>query len=195
MRSSAEKRAARWQAIRVAQDTLEARPVFVDTETTGLGERDQIIEVAVVNVEGELLLESLIQPKVRVAPDAVAVHGITNEMVAEAPRWSEIWPELETLLSDRDLAIYNADFDLRLMQQTHRIHDLPWRLKPAGVLCVMRLYARFFGQWDRMRGGFRWQSLEDAREQCGIDLPNTHRARDDALLTLELLRHIAASRP
>jgi DNA polymerase-3 subunit epsilon len=57
----------------------------------------------------------------------------------------------------------------------------------------MRLYAQFYGEWDPMRNSYRWQKLEDAGRQCGIAMPNSHRALEDALLAKAVLEHIARS--
>jgi DNA polymerase-3 subunit epsilon len=57
----------------------------------------------------------------------------------------------------------------------------------------MELYAMFYGDRDPYRGSFRYQSLEIAGRQCGINLPNAHRAVDDCLLTRAVLHYMAES--
>ncbi len=183
----------RLQAIQLARSKVELKPVYLDTETTGLKENDEIVEIAIIDHDGQVLLESLVRPIRRIPPDAVAIHGITNAMVQDATRWSEIWPEAESLLSGRQIAIYNAEFDIRMMRQSHRIAMLPWRMSRENVFCIMQLYAQFFGTWDPYRGSYRYHSLEMAGRQSSIPLPNTHRARDDAALTRALLHAIAAA--
>jgi len=190
-----QKRQARWQAIREAQEKLKLDPVYIDTETTGLKASDEVVEIAIVDHRGDTLFESLVKPTRPIPPDAAAIHGIRDAMVAGAPPWVEIWPQVEKAIAGREVAIYNADYDMRLMQQSHTAHGLPWRWSAKDPFCVMRLYARFFGQWNASRGNYRWVSLDDAGRQSGIDLPNTHRARDDALLTRALLLHMAQSQP
>ena len=56
----------------------------------------------------------------------------------------------------------------------------------------MKLYAQFYGQWNPRHGNYRWQSLDQAGEQCGIPLQNSHRAKDDTHLTRALLEYMAA---
>jgi DNA polymerase III epsilon subunit-like protein len=113
-------------------------------------------------------------------------------MVQEAHRWDMVWPEVEVVLENRVVGIYNAEFDIRMMKQSHQRNWLRWH-DPRGTqfFCIMKLYAQFFGQWNTRRGGYRWQSLEAAGKQCGLTLPNSHRAKDDALLTLALLEYMA----
>jgi len=58
--------------------------------------------------------------------------------------------------------------------------------------CAMKLYARFYGEWNDTRGGYRWQRLIDAARQCALPIPmNLHRAAADAELTRLLLHHMA----
>jgi len=183
---------ARKEAIKRAREYLNNKPVFLDTETTGTGPNDNILEIAVVDHNGTVLVDSLIRPVGAIHPDAARVHGITVDMVAEAPRWGEVWEQVEMVLAGRMVGIYNADFDLRLMQQSHTRSWMNWH-QPDGMqpFCLMKLYAQFYGQWNSRRGNYRWQSLDKAGEQCGIPLPNSHRAKDDTLLTRALLAYMA----
>ena len=69
---------------------LERKPVFLDTEATGLGPTDEVVDVAVVGFDGEGSLNTLVKPKRIIQFDATRVHGITNDMVRWAPSLSEI---------------------------------------------------------------------------------------------------------
>jgi len=184
---------ARREAAHLARLRLQAGPSYLDTETTGLGPQDEIIEVCLLDAEGSVLLERLVRPKRPIPPDAVALHGITDAMVETAPTWAEVWPLLRDLLNARTVAVYNADFDARLLRQTQTLHGLAEVVDTSGFFCLMHLYAQFRGEWDSSRRSFRWQSLETARRQVGLDLPNAHRARDDALLARALLHAMATS--
>ena len=175
-------------AVQKARGIWAAQPVFLDTETTGLGDNAEIVEISILNFDGSVLLDTLVRPRRPIPFDAVQVHGITNEMVAAAPTWMHVWPQVENLLAGRHVGIYNAEFDLRMMRQSHQVIGLPWRNFPGQAFCVMRLYADFYG-------ARRWQRLEDAGRQCRISLPNSHRARDDTLLTLAVFKHMVDSRP
>lgn len=55
----------------------------------------------------------------------------------------------------------------------------------------MELYARYYGSWNERYSSYRWQSLENAGSQCGIAIPNSHRAKDDTLLARAVLLHMA----
>ncbi len=179
------------KTIERAQQILAYKPLFIDTETTGTTQKDVIIEMGVVDLEGRTVFESLVKPGMPIPPDSTAVHGITEAQVANAPTWKEIWPELETLLTGRLVGMYNAEFDLRMMKQTHNRYWLDWTLKDKHFFCVMRHYAAFYGQANKKGNGYRFHKLEAAGAQAGIPLPNSHRAVDDARLTAALFRYIA----
>ncbi len=181
---------ARRQAILQARAEIQTRPVYLDTETTGLDNDSQIVEICILDSDGAPLVDTLVKPRGAIPADVIRIHGITNEMVADAPAWPDVWPCVSAALDGRRVAIYNAEFDLRMMQQSHRKHRLRWE---AGFdcFCVMQLYARFYGEWNSYYRSFRWQRLENARHQCGLRLPNAHRAHADALLARAVLHYMA----
>ena len=53
-------------------------------------------------------------------------------MVEGAPTFQELMPELERILRGREVLVYNAEFDLRMMQQSHRLHGMAWDCRDAG---------------------------------------------------------------
>ena len=182
----------RKEAVQIARQWISKKPVYLDTETTGTGPNDSIVEISVIDQDGSVLVDRLVKPVGTIPSDASAIHGITNDMVQTAPRWEAVWPEVEAALENRAVGIYNADFDIRLMKQSHQKNWLRWR-DPEGAtfFCIMKLYAQFYGEWNNRRGGYRWQSLDAAGKQCKLALPNSHRAKDDTLLTLALLEYMA----
>jgi DNA polymerase-3 subunit epsilon len=186
---------ARAAAAALAQAALTGRPLYLDTETTGLGAHDEIIEICLLEADGSVLLTSLVRPQHTIPADVVRIHRITNAMVADAPTWAELWPQVAEQIEGRRLAIYNADFDLRMMRQSHARYGLPWARHERQSLCIMKLYAQFRGDWNQAYRSYRWHSLENAGRQCGIALPNSHRAADDALLARAVLHAIAGQGP
>lgn len=169
-------------AIQQAKRELALKPVYLDTETTGLDGWAEIVEICVVNHDGTILLDTLVKPRYAIPAEATAIHHITNRMVQHAPTWPQVWRELNPILKNRRIAIYNAAYDSRLMRQSHDLYSLRWTLPDTSFWCVMRLYADFYAARDAYHGNHRWQKLGRAAEQCGIAMPNAHRARGDALL-------------
>jgi DNA polymerase-3 subunit epsilon len=185
---------ARRQAIQVARQKLLLQPLYLDTETTGLGRDSEIVEICILDDQGQVIFESLVRPLRPIPPDAIQIHGITNAMVKDAPDWISVWSTVEPILAGRHVGIYNAEFDLRMLQQTHQNYRMRWPHDlPFQPFCIMRLYAQYYGEWNSQRGSYRWHSLDVAGRQCRIPLPNSHRARDDTLLARAILHHIANS--
>jgi len=181
----------RRQACVLARQRLQMQPLFLDTETTGVRSSAEIIEICLLDHNGEVLLDSLVRPRLPIPPESTRIHGITDAMVATAPTWGELWPQVQAILESRPIGIYNADFDLRLMKQTHQQLGLLWPQIQFDPFCIMKIYAQFYGEWDIHRNAYRWQSLEKAGQRFNIPLPNSHRARDDALLARAVLQQIA----
>lgn len=176
-----------------AQQCLNRNCLVLDTETTGLDDKAEIIEIAVIDATGKVLLNTLVKPSKPIPAEATAIHGITDEMVKDAPTWPEVNPQLCSLISGKTIAIYNAEYDLRLLEQTDRI----WQVTPKisvipQIVCAMHEYAEFYGQKSD-RGGYKWQKLTAAAEQQGVIIEGTpHRALSDCLTTLGVIEAMAA---
>ena len=173
----------RKKAIQTVRDYSNFKPVFLDTETTGLHNTAEIVEISVVNYDGSVLLDTLVKPVHSIPWEVIRVHGITDEMVVEAPSWTEVWPQVEKNIQGRYVGIYNADFDIRMMKQSHILNGISEDISEVRSFCMMKLYAQFYGTG-------RWQKLESAGQQCGLALPNTHRAKDDTLLVQAIFEHM-----
>ena len=183
----------RKEAIREAQRLWQANPLYLDTETTGIGPAAEVIEVGVVDNQGQVLYSSLVRPRGVIEPEALRVHNIQPEVVATAPGWQHVWPELRTVLAGSLVGAYNSDFDLRLIKQSLQRAWLRWDLPYSSFFCIMKLYARFAADWNPERRSYRWHSLDAAGKQAGLALLNTHRAVDDARLARALLQYMAGA--
>lgn len=176
----------------MAREIVSRNPVYLDTETTGLGADDEIVEISIIGDDESVLIESLVKPTRPIPAGSTAIHGITNEEVASAKPWPILWPQVRSALFNRLVVIYNQDFDVRLMQQTHARYRLPWKERLT-TFDLLKLYAEFRGEWDPRRRSYKYHSLDAAGKQCGIALPNAHRATADTLLTRALMHFIAES--
>jgi len=180
----------RTEVASIASKAIASRPVYIDTETTGLEKRDEIVEISIIDYDGSTLFQSLVKPVAQIPLAATRVHGIGNSDVLKAPAWPILWPQIRSVLFGRLIAAYNAPFDSQMMQQTHNRYRLTWR-DTFEWLDVMALYSRYRGVWDPYRKSMRFFSLEDAGNFFAINLKNTHRATADALLTRAVLHSIA----
>jgi len=180
---------ARQNAISRARQALSNNPVYLDTETTGLDSKDEIVEISIVDDDGNVLLEKLVHPSQPIPPEATRIHGITNEDVKGAVRWPILWQTVRPLLAGRLIVMYNADFDVRMMEQSMTKSGFRWN-KNFEPFDLLKVYAEFRSEWDSKRQSYRYFSLDAAGKFAQIALPNAHRATADSLLTRALLHHI-----
>jgi len=107
---------------------MGGRLVALDVETTGLdpGSGHRIIEVGCVEImDGHItgsLYSQRINPKRNIPKEVTAIHGITNEMVANEPEFSEIVGAFLEFIGDDKLVIHNAGFDMRFIN--HHLREL-----------------------------------------------------------------------
>ena len=183
---------------RQARAWLEANALLLDTETTGLGDDAEVVELAVIDCAGAVLLDTLVRPSGPVPAEAAAIHGITDAMLAGAPTWSEIHARFCDLVEGRQVVIYSREFDTRVITQTARRYGLPapqgfdLALDGSAVHCAMQAYAEFRGEWSAEKGQYRWQKLSAAAAQQGVTVTNAHRALGDCLMTLGVVRAMAS---
>ena len=160
MRETGQADAVRWAAM----ITRRSDVLYLDTETTGLGETDEIVDIAVIDNDGRVLLDTLVKPRRPIPAGATAIHRIADHDVVGAPSWPEVYPVLlDALSGHHHVVVFNADFDRRLIQQSCAAH----RLAPPVTRwhCAMKQYAAFVG--DRTPGspttaGTRWTMRCDA---------------------------------
>jgi DNA polymerase-3 subunit epsilon len=114
-------------------------------------------------------------------------------MVATAPTWADIYDHFLSLITDKTVVIYNADFDVQIVNQTSKKYDL---VSPQiKSVCAMAMYSHFWGEWDYRRDNWHWQKLSDAAKQQGVRVEgNAHRALADCLMTLGVVNAVAANR-
>ena len=179
-RAQVRETAANW-----ARRTLAIPPAnwrILDTETTGLGEDAEIVQVGLIDGAGQALMDNaLCKPLAPIPPEATAVHQITNQMVADAPSFYEVFRELTRQTEERVVLIYNKAYDLRLIRQSLALAGIALPYAPARVECVMLRYADFLGEWNERYRNFKWPKL------AGGD----HSAVGDCLATLEVIREMA----
>ncbi len=186
----------------LAGEWLKKNCLILDTETTGLGDDAEIVEISVINAQGDVLLNSLVKPSKRIPAEATAVNGITDEMVAGAPTWDQLHQQFTDIMSstEQPLVIYNDAYDIRILNNTARIYGISPAYFTSGFVrnydhvdCAMHLYAEFYGQWDDYRDQYKWQKLTNAVKQCGLEVEGAHRSLSDCKMTLQVLQFMAAN--
>ena len=93
---------------------------FIDLETTGINLGiDRIIEIAIVKIlpdKTKSVKRKILNPEIPIPPSSTEIHGITNEMVKDAPTFRQVAQELKQMLDGCDMAGYNSNrFDIPML--------------------------------------------------------------------------------
>jgi DNA polymerase III subunit epsilon len=169
---------------------LDGLPLaFLDVETTGLSPEmgDRVCEVAILRCEGgEIVdaLQQLVNPQRPMGAGAYAVHGISDEALADAPYFPQVAPDVLALLDGAVWVGHNVLFDLGFLAS--ELARQGAGLPPYIALDTMHLARACF----RLRS----YALGRAAEALGIRVEGQHhRAMVDVLQTRALLEHICAA--
>lgn len=163
---------------------------MLDTETTGLDYRlgDRVIEIGCVELVGrkqtKRTFHQYLNPDREIDPGAQAVHGISNEFLADKPRFNEVAESFVEFIRGAELVIHNAGFDVGFLNNELALVGLPpLEEHCSGVLDTLRL-AR------EMRPGKK-NSLDALCNEYSID--NSGRTFHGALLDAQLLAEVYLS--
>ena len=165
--------------------------VILDTETTGISKSDEVIQLAIIEYEkGDILMNQYFRPKCEIAPEAMKVHGISMEYLADKPTIDEYFQQISELLYNNQVLIYNSQFDCKLLQQSFAVHHSAG-LRDFQNHCVMKAYAEYFGEIGNY-GNFRWQKLTNAVIQQDVDCDDliAHNAVSDCEMTRRLIHKV-----
>jgi DNA polymerase-3 subunit epsilon len=167
---------------------LDAPLAIVDLETTGAHPvHDRVTEIAVIEVDGgEVTGEwsTLVNPETTIPAAIQALTGITNDMVAGAPRFGALAVELGARLAGRVLVAHNARFDYGFLKQEFERAGHQYR---ARTLCTVKLARRLYPEHAR-------HNLDSLIERHGLECRARHRAMGDAEAVWQFLRVAEAER-
>lgn len=168
--------------------------ITFDSETTGLGleQEDEIIQWAVCDQQGTVLGSGSVKPTVPLSLGAFEVHGMTEELLADAPPFETVWPTLRDLLAGKTVVMYNASFDVRMLWSSARPSGIEIPYDLFQDVCAMELFARFYGEVHEYYGTYTWQKLTTAIHVLEIKVPGEpHHAEHDAAATALLIKKLA----
>ncbi len=160
------------------------REIVFDTETTGLDPRagHRLVELGCVELIGGLptgtTWHTHLNPQRDIPDEAFAVHGLSEDFLADKPLFSDVAMTFLEFVGDAQLVIHNASFDMGFINAELAAVGLP-AMTNAIVDTVTLARRKFPGQRN---------SLDALCERLGID--NTHRTRHGALLDAELLADV-----
>lgn len=156
--------------------------ICLDVETTGIDkEKDEILQLSIIDGNGEILFNEYIQPRKRTSWKAAeAVHGISPAMVKGKPRIDEFIPRLDEIMENATLLVgYNSDdFDLDFIKNAGV--SVPGRML---LFDVMLEFAPVYGKWDEYHQDYMWQKLTTCAKYYGYKF-KAHDSLEDVRATL-----------
>ncbi len=157
------------------------RFVAIDVETTGFVSAEEchrMLEIALVTVENGKIVDqwsSLLWPDRLVPYDVTMIHGLSLKELEDAPRFSDVWPEIQKRIQDSVWVFHNAGFDL---------HFLVYEMKRLGaelqrpIIDTLDLARKFING--------RSHSLPNLAQSLRLPVTPTHRSLADTLATAHL---------
>ena len=158
----------------------------IDTETTGTSHQNgKIIEIAIILFNGQSVFDSfvsLINPECYIPHYITQITGISNEMVANAPKFYEIAKQIVQITSNQIFVAHNAPFDYNFIRKEFKELGYDYIRK---TLCTVELSRKLLP-------GHASYSLGKLCNDLRIEINGRHRAEGDALATVELLKILLA---
>jgi DNA polymerase-3 subunit epsilon len=159
------------------------RPLaFIDLETTGtnLGS-DRIVEIAIVKIlpdGSKSVKRKIINPEMPVPKAASDIHGITDEMVKDAPTFKQVAQELKQMLDGCDLSGYNSNrFDIPLLAEEFLRAGVDFDMKGRRLIDVQKVFHMM--EQRTLSAAYKFY--------CDKKLEGAHSAEADATATYEIL--------
>ena len=162
---------------------LNERALIVDTETVGAGPTIEVIEIAIGDVSGNILFETLVKPIFNRLPPPSKHARFNHKAFANAPYWTDIWPKISELINSKLLVAYNANFDRRALSAMAARHA--YSSPERGWRCAMQLVKKGIGVKKSL-------TLSEACAHFRLEGGN-HRAARDVQATCGLLQALRAS--
>lgn len=161
----------------------EGSIIVLDTETTGLTDSDELLQLSIIDDAGSILFDSYFRPESHLDwPEAYAVNGIRPEDVADKPTMASCKGRIQSIIDNADIIVaYNAAFDLKMLKK-HGI-CIP---ADADIVDTMVLFAEIYGDYSEYHGDYRWKKLSLCAEYYGYDWGDdtAHDALADCRATL-----------
>ncbi len=155
---------------------------IIDLETTGINlGTDRIVEIAIVKImpdDKKIVKRKLINPEMPIPPASTAIHGITDEMVKDAPTFKQVANELKQFLDNCDLAGYNSNrFDIPMLAEEFLRIGMEFESKTRKLLDVQKIFHMM--EQRTLTAAYRFY--------CGKEHEGAHGAEADASATWEVL--------
>ncbi|HCV80407.1 MAG: DNA polymerase III subunit epsilon [Zunongwangia sp.] len=156
---------------------------FFDLETTGTNlAKDRIVEIAILKVYPNGNKESrtwLVNPEMEIPKEVIAIHGISNEKVANEPTFKELSKQIYDMIKGCDLGGYNSNrFDIPLLAEELLRADIDFDMKNMMAVDVQTIFHK--KEQRTLAAAFKFY--------CGKELIDAHSAAADTEATYEVLK-------
>ena len=161
---------------------LDKAICFIDLETTGINvSTDRIVELAIVKImpdASKQIKRKLVNPEMPIPEAATEVHGITDEMVHQAPTFKQIANEVKQFIEGADLAGYNSNrFDIPMLNEEFLRAGMSVNLENRKLLDVQKVFHMM--EQRTLSAAYKFY--------CNKNLEDAHSAEADASATWEIL--------
>ncbi|WP_053977449.1 3'-5' exonuclease [Mangrovimonas xylaniphaga] len=156
---------------------------FFDLETTGVNiSKDRIVEISILKVYPDGKEESntwLVNPEMPIPPEVTAIHGVSDEDVADKPTFKELAKEIHNIIKDSDLGGFNSNrFDIPLLAEEMLRAEMDFDMKSRVAIDVQTIYHKM-----------EQRTLSAAYQfYCNKNLDGAHSAEADTNATYEVLK-------
>ena len=156
---------------------------FFDLETTGTNvAKDRIVEISILKVHPNGNKESYtwrVNPEMPIPAGAAAIHGITDEMVANEPTFKELAPKVHALMKDSDLGGFNSNrFDIPLLAEEMLRAEIDFDMKGRVSIDVQTIFHKM--EQRTLSAAYKFY--------CDKKLDDAHSAEADTKATYEVLK-------
>src|SRR5687768_814850 len=156
---------------------------IIDLETTGVNlGSDRIVEIAIVRIQTDgtrQIKRKLLNPEIPISAISREMHGITNEMVKDAPTFKQAANEIKQFLDNCDLAGYNSNrFDIPLLAEEFLRVGLEFDFNNRRLVDVQKIFHMM--EQRTLSAAYKFY--------CNKNLEGAHGAEVDAVATWEILQ-------
>ncbi len=159
-----------------------ARPIaFFDLETTGVNlSTDRIIEVAIIKILSDgtrQVKRKLLNPGIPIPPETTAIHGITDEMVKDAPSFKQCGNELKQFIENCDMGGYNSNrFDIPILMEEFLRAGMEVDLSACRMVDVQHIFYKM--EPRTLTAAYKYY--------CDKELVDAHSAEADVNATIDV---------
>jgi DNA polymerase III subunit epsilon len=156
---------------------------FFDIESTGLNvTKDRIVEISFVRLLPDGSQEEkhyLLNPLIPISAEAAAIHGITDDKVAQCPSFADVAADMHAFIGEADLAGFNAlKFDIPMLLEEFARVGIDLQVEKRELIDVQVIFHKM--EERTLAAAYRFY--------CDKDLENAHSAHADTMATLEVFK-------